>query len=803
MNPVLRLACLIELPLLLGMPLPADPALPAKNSSATGVLSGTVKDEKGKPIKGASLHLENKLSGYKQTVKTAADGRFTFQNLPFNEYHLETKAPGMAPQHRNLEVHSTLPQALDVVLFEGQMTVVVEDQSSLVEDHAASHLDVDQSLIDKIPTASQSRAMESVLLATPGFVADENGRFHFKGSHGQVTYIIDGIPVSDQVGAASSNGLDASNVDSLEVVTGGISAEYGGKPAAVVNMTTKTGLGQPGLAGDVAFGISRFSALETSLSLRGGTESFGYFATGSATRSDRFLDPVSFGNYHNQGSSQRLFTRFDWLLSSQDTLRFSVSGDKSDRDVVNLPSQQLRGQDQRAATSDANLSLTWAHLIDDRRSIETTVFSRHADSELCPTIELQPGFGGGGADFPIWIRQERRLDNLGVQVAYTQKLGSTTLKAGLSHITYPIHEHFRFAITDPSQVTDPADPLYPYTPAGGGHIFALDGKVTPAFSSAYVQSEWHTGPWFLSAGLRLDRYSQRDYAKTELQPRLGASYRVESTRTVFRASYDRLMITPENENLALSLSQQARDLGALAGTPAVPLKPELQDSFTYGVEQQIGQVGRASLEYWEKKSDNAADNEQFFNTGIQFPIAAAHGIFHGVNFRLDLVPVKGFSAYLSLGKTRALFVTPTVGGLALDTPDAPGVRFLIDHDQKLAAQLGLRYEGNGWYAQSLARYDSGLVAKDPAQAAGNPDLEFGIPFVRFDGGDGVWRVRPRTTWDFSFGETFKFSDKRSIQAGVDLLNAFDEKGLYNFLSTFGGTHVIPPRTLALHLKYKF
>ncbi len=792
------MACLLVVP---SIGVAAEPVAPVAASS--GSLAGTVKDEKGQPLKGVQVRVENKVSGYRQAVKTDADGRFTFYNLPFNQYHLETRAPGMVPQHRNLEVHTTLPQTVELVLLEGQITVVVEDKASLVEDHAASHLDMDQSLIDKIPTASQSRAMESVLLATPGFVADENGRFHFKGSHGQVTYVIDGVPVSDQVGASSSNGLDASNVESLEVVTGGISAEYGGKPAAVVNMTTKTGLGQPGLAGDITLGASPYSALETSASFKGGTDSFGYFATGSASRSDRFLDPVSFENLHNQGSSKRVFTRFDWLLSSRDTLRFSLSGGSSNRDVVNLPSQQLRGQDQRSAASDVNLSLTWAHLIDDNRSLETTVFSRHATSELRPTSELTEGFSAGGADFPVWIQQRRRLDNLGAQVAYTQKLGATTLKAGLSHITYPIHEKFRFAITDPDQVTDPGDPLRPFTAAGGGHIFTFDDQVTPTFSSAYIQSEWHSGHWFVSAGLRLDRYSQRKFSQTELQPRLGLSYRVEATGTVFRASYDRLMITPENENLALSLSQQARDLGVLAGTPAVPLQPELQNSFTYGVEQQVGQVGRLSLEYWEKQSDNSADNEQFFNTGIQFPIAAAHGIFRGANLRFDLVPVKGFSAYLSVGKTRAIFVTPTVGGLLLDTPEAPGVRFLIDHDQKLAAQMGLRFERSEWYVQTLARYDSGLVAKDPSEAVGNRDLEFGIPFVRFDGGDGVWRVKPRTTWDFSFGETFKFGDKRGLQAGVDLLNAFDTKGLYNFLSVFGGTHVIPPRTLALHLKFRY
>ena len=800
---MLRLACVLELLLFLSTPLPANPALPVAVFASAGALSGTVKDDKDQPIKGASLRLENKVSGYQQTVKTDASGRFTFYNTPYGQYHLEAGAQGMVPQHLNLEIHSALPRALDLVLAEGQMTVVVEDQATLVENRSASHLHIDQSTIDKIPTTVQSRALESILLATPGFVADENGRFHFKGSHGQVTYIVDGVPISDQVQATFSNSLDPSNVDSLEVITGGISAEYGGKPAAVVNMTTKSGLGQLGMSGDVSFGASRFGTFETSLSLKGGTDSFGYFATGAMSKSDRFLDPVSFDNFHNHGSTGRLFTRFDWLLTSQDTLRVSVSGGRTDRDVVNLASQQRQGQNQRASNGDANLSLTWAHLFDENRSLESSIFFRHSTSELRPTAELAEGFAAGGADFPVWVDQERSLDNLGAQVAYTQKIGDVTLKAGLSHITYPIHENFRFAITDPNQVTNPGDPLYPFTTAGGGRIFTFDDKLTPTLSSAYVQSDWHFGVWFVAAGLRLDHYAQGDYSKTELQPRLGVSYRVEATNTVFRASYDRLMITPSNENLALSLSQQARDLGALAGTPAVPLKPEFQNSFTYGVEQQLGQVGRISLEYWEKKSDNSADNEQFLNTGILFPIAAAHGIFRGTNLRFDLVPVGGFSAYLSLGKTRAIFVTPTVGGLLLESPGAAGERFLIDHDQKLSAQLGLRFERNSWYAQALGRHDSGLVSTDPSDAVGNPDLEFGIPFVHFDGSDGVWRVKPRTTWNFSFGQTFKITDKRSLQVGMDLLNAFDEKGLYNFLSVFGGTHVIPPRTLALHLKFRF
>jgi len=41
----------------------------------------------------------------------------------------------------------------------------------------------------------------------------------------------------------------------------------------------------------------------------------------------------------------------------------------------------------------------------------------------------------------------------------------------------------------------------------------------------------------------------------------------------------------------------------------------------------------------------------------------------------------------------------------------------------------------------------------------------------------------------------------SVQA--DLLNAFDTTGVYNILSVFRGTHVIPPRTIAVRIRYSF
>lgn len=778
----------------------------AAASAASGVVSGRVTDDQGQPVAKATLILSNPVSGYRQRVRTDAKGAFAFQNVPFNTYHLDTQAAGLLPGHLDIDVHSQLPLVVPIALKPEGAVVVVEENLRLVEDHPSTHLDIDKSAIERTPAAVQSRAMEGILLATPGFIPDENGRFHFRGSHGQMTYVVDGIPVSDQMHATFSNSLDPSQVEAMEVITGGISAEYGGKPVVVVNLTTKSGLGTPnGFEGTATLGVSRFATTEVGFSARGGKEASGWFVSGAASESDRFLDPVNFENLHNHGRTARVFSRFDWILGGQDTLRFSLSGGRTDRQVANLASQDLRGQDQRAMTSDVNASLAWAHLFNDSRSLDASVFYRGSRARLDPTEPLAEGFTAGGhPDFPTWARQDRSLDNVGLQLALTQRWGGANLlKAGFSHIVFPLHERFGFAITDDSLVAGPTDALYPYTPAGGGHLFRFDGGLRPTLTSAFIQNDLHLGACFLALGLRHDTYTVAEITDRQLQPRVGASYRVDATGTVLRASYDRLMILREHENLALSLSQQAWDLGPYAGSPRQPLRPEHQDSFSYGVEQQLGKAGRVMVEYWEKRSRHAGDNAQFLNTGVLFPVAADRGIFRGANLRLDLVPVRGWSGYLSLGRTRAIFQAPLVGGLQLEAPEAaPGERFLIDHDQKLSAQVGIVFEQGGLTAQVVGRYDSGLVASDPAQVTGNPDYAFGRAYVRLDS-EGTWRIRPRTTWDLSLGQTWPLAGREKLFLGVDLLNATDEKGLYNFLSTFGGTHVVPPRTWAVHLKWSF
>ena len=797
----------------------AVPALSLQAAvSGSGLITGTVLSDQGKPVANALITLENKVSGHLQVAHTDAHGRFSLFNVPFNDYHLEAKAPGLTTSHRNVGVHSNLPIPLALTMPVTGAVVVVEETADLIEAHPSSHIDIDHTTIEEIPAVVQSRGMESIILQTPGVIQDENGRFHFRGSHGQAMYVIDGVPVTDQVQATFSNSLDPSQVEGMEVITGGISAEYGGKPGAVINLTSKSGLGTTdGFEGKVTAGAARFKTFEEGLSVRGCQGGFGYFVTAAGSTSDRFLDPVNFQNDHNHGETGRLFARFDQILSDQDTLRFSLGTGTTARDVVNLASQEAAGMNQRAHNGDANLSLGWVHLLNANASLDANVYYRHASSRLDPSQGLAPGFQEGGPDTPFWVWQDRTLDNQGATVTYQLKQGEDSFKAGLQYVRYPIHEQFAFAITDlnaaqiqTGNAINPGDPIYAYTAAGGGAIFHFDDQLAPTLASAFVQDDLKAGNWNVGLGLRLDSYHGAGYVKNQLQPRLGLTYNFVATGTLLRGTYDRLMITPENENLGFSTSAQAWALTGASGT-APRLMPELQDSFLLGVDQQLGGLFKATLDYWWKDSRNTADNDQFLNTGLLFPIAAWKGHFHGLDLRVDLLETHGWSAYVSAGTVRTIFYSPTVGGLTSADPliNGPaGTPYLIDHDQKLTAQLGVHYKFQGFHVQVIGRYDSGLEAGDPTRpgVAGNPDYAFGIPFVHLNNDSLVgpnYRVNPRTVWNLSLGQQVKTGGKTTLDVGADLLNVFNEVALYNFLSTFGGTHVIAPRTLAVHLKFSF
>jgi hypothetical protein len=789
----------------------------ARGQANAGSIRGVLRGPDAKPMPSVPIHLRNDITGFHADATTGVDGSFQFYAVPFNPYEIHVELDGYRPIHQSVDVRTTVPREVTLTMELSGVKEVVEVASEptaaqLETDTTTSHIDIDKSYIARAPAVVASRAIEEIVTSTPGFAKDENGRFHFQGAHSQSEYVIDGQTISDQTGVTFSNSIDPGIAQSLEVVYGNVPAEYGEKIGAVINMVTKSGLNGGAPHGNVGGGYARFDTYEGSASVGGGAQRFGYFASFSGSGSNYFTDPVNFGNLHNTGDTQRGFVRLDGQTpDSSNSFRVSALLGRTDRNVANTFTEEAAGSDRNVKTHDQNYSASWQSILDASTVVDVTAFGRIAKFTLYPSA----------ADGPVLSDSDRSLDNYGIAPVITRTIGSHELKAGAVYKRYPVDEFFRFGITDPA-FNDPASPDYnpnlaAYDLTRGGTYFEFSGSRTGKYVAGFLQDTFRWNALTASIGLRYDSNSL-PAADRQLEPRVGVAYFVEKTGTVLRGAYNRVLYTPEYENILVSSSPQAAAIAPPAvqesralGGGVLLVHSERQDYWMFGAQQAIGSKLRLDADYWQRSSRFAGDQDQFFNTGVVFPLAFESGDFRGWDVRLDLAPLSGFHGFLSLGHTHAVYVPPPAGGLFLDpgaVDDVTGGPFLIDHDQKLALQTGLFYDvaTTGVWLGANVRYDSGLVSgAAPEDLVGDPDNEFAIPYIdpNHAGTDlDPYRIKARTVADFSIGaDLTKYHVPINVQLMV--LNATNVKGLYNILSTFGGTHVIPPRRVAGRITFVF
>jgi hypothetical protein len=325
-----------------------------------------------------------------------------------------------------------------------------------------------------------------------------------------------------------------------------------------------------------------------------------------------------------------------------------------------------------------------------------------------------------------------------------------------------------------------------------------------------------------------------------VQPRLGISYQFKPTSTVLRISYSRSFETPYNENLVLSSSTGSGGLANVFGASTVaPLKVGARDEYGAGLQQAAGRHLVISADYFWKYTHNAYDFDTLLNTPIAFPISWRKSKIDGVSARLSVPETHGFSAFMTLGHTRARFFGPEAGGLIFNSSIANSV-FRIDHDQAFQQTTYLRYQFSkrGPWTAFTWRYDSGEVAgsveslndvlglsADQQQqigaSCGGVAATLGHPITacapgqlqvsrivipaNFNADHSPTRISPRNLFDAAVGwdDIWGKSDGRHWTGKFTVTNLSNVATLYNFLSTFSGTHWVPPRTFQAEIGYVF
>jgi hypothetical protein len=298
-----------------------------------------------------------------------------------------------------------------------------------------------------------------------------------------------------------------------------------------------------------------------------------------------------------------------------------------------------------------------------------------------------------------------------------------------------------------------------------------------------------------------------------------------------------------------------------------PFAPGWRNEFHAGIQQAFGRYVVFSGEYIWKYTHNAYDFSILGNTPITFPIEWDRSKIPGYAARVSVPSFHGLSALAVFSSVAARFFTPQIGGAgavpAVAVGSTTSTPFRIDHDEKFNLTAHIQYQPwklGPWFGFNW-RYDSGLVAgqtpcfggncaQTTVDSTGAPAValtdSFGTPLTadqEFEAGlfcgsqkatptvalpnpcplaqygstllnvpkpntenddKNPPRIAARSLFDVSVGHDNIFrGDKYKVSLQLTAINLTNKYALYNFLSTFSGTHYVTPRTLTAEIGFHF
>ena len=397
------------------------------------------------------------------------------------------------------------------------------------------------------------------------------------------------------------------------------------------------------------------------------------------------------------------------------------------------------------------------------------------------------------------------------------------------------------AAPNPLAVAPFAPGLLPFDLTRGGKLFVFHDTANVNQYAGYLQDSISLKNFTINIGYRQDRYDGL-ISKAGPQPRAGVAYNVKRTSTVLRAAYSRTFETPFNENLLLS---SATGVGGLAtnvfGSTSVPISPGFRNQFNTGFEQSVTKYVLVDADYFWKYTHNAFDFSTLLNTTITFPISWHNSKNDGFTCRASSINIKGFQAYWTCGHTRARYYPPEDGGLIPQGAALANGVFRIDHDQAFQSTINLHYQHKkAEWITFTDRFDSGEVVSGVPDAGyamadltPNQQVTIGLacegmyatvadpirscaglvtsklltlPQIGQENDDhNPDRVKPRNLLNLGIGtdNVLHTEGVRRWTASITIDNILNKVALYNFLSTFSGTHFVEPRTLVAKIGFVF
>jgi hypothetical protein len=752
--------------------------------SNTGELHIKVTDPSGAGVQ-SSVNLVSEANQVRKSLVTNETGNLDVKRIPFGIYRIEVQHEGFASFSNSVEVRSALPAEypIELQLAAASQTVTVTDQATLVDPYRPGAVNrIGTDAIDNRVSSLPGRSLQDLVNTQPGWLYEGNAVLHPRGSEYQTQFVVDGIPLTNNLSPGFGNELEANDVQSMSIYTAGFPAEYGRKMGGVVELNTVQDV-REGFHGEVVLSGGSFDTAGSFADAQYAWDKniLGFSANGSMT--GHYLNPPVPENYTNTGTTGDFSVNYSRDLTPDDRLSMSVRHELARYDIPNEQVQEAAGQVQNSDNFETMGIISYQHIFspdvvgDFRGMVRNDANDLWSNALSTPIIAFQHNsFNEGYFKGSVSIHHSNQ-----------------EWKAGVESDNIFLNENFSDVITDPSQF-DPGTPT----------TFAFTGNRPDLEQSAFVQDLIRLGKWSVSAGLRWDHY-QLLVNKNALSPRLSVARYFPSANVIFHVSYDRIFQTPSFENILLSSSPAVQSLNP--NVLRLPVQPSEGNYYEAGFTK--GFFGQFSLDvnaFW-RRVNNYADDDQLLDTAISFPIAFEKASIYGAEAKINLPNWRHWSGYVNYSYIVGSAYFPVTGGLFLgedatnaettlsgrfwdsqDQRNTVRTRFRYQFTRRLWAGVGgdygsgLPFDFDGTYQEALAQYGQQVV-----------------DHVNFARG----RIRPNLLFDASLGVNLYDGEKLKMRIQADGENLTNELDLIDFAGLFSGNAIGPSRSYALRLTTDF
>jgi outer membrane receptor protein involved in Fe transport len=671
-----------------------------------------------------------------------------------------------------------------------------EKRNEIVPNLGATSYGISQNQIDGQSQGADA-PLNQTLLRVPGFAQDSYGQLHVRGEHANLQFRINDVILPEGI-AGFGQELDTRIVDSIQVITGSLPAQYGINTAGIIDIHTKSSAFNNG--DEFGFYGGSDNTYRPNFETAGTEGKFSYYFTGDFLADGIGIENTDGKDYpiHDQTEQYHGFGYLQYLIDNTSRLSLILSAYDADFEIPNNPGQApvfglagvpiIPGSVTAAAPFGVSAASS-AHLDENQNEqndfavlayqksagaldFQQSIFIRNSSILFTPDPLGDPIFNG------VASRDDRDTLTGGAQFdASYQLTGTQTLRAGYELLVQHASNRTVTDVfptgSDGAQLTNVPEAL------------RLNQAATGAIYGVYMQDEWHVSkPLTINFGVRYDRVAEYVH-EGQASPRLNLVYQLGED-TVFHAGYSRYFTPPPLEGVQeAGIAQAANTTNAAAITQNSADKSERANYLDAGATQTLGKTLQLGIDGYYKRAVQQLDEGQFGTAIIESPFNYRYGEIYGVEGTLTYVH-GGFEAYANAAYSQARGKDIDSSQFLFDPDEFAYIQkhyIYLDHDQTATVSAGTSYlckmSGTRVYEDML--YGSGLrdgfanEGKVPAYYTFNIGFEqsFRIPHVgparaRFDIVNLLDRIYELRDGSGVGVEAPQFGQRRGIYGGLSI-----------------------------------